>query len=87
MINKKITFFALFSVAFIVSCASDSNMDEQWKCEAKKLNNARYNGSDKAYIHLSGYRRGSYYNVTKSADGRTATGLTKDKTPFTCTKL
>lgn len=58
----------------------------KWTCTAQGLKEARYDGSNEAYIHLSAYTTGGKYKVTKNAEGTKATGKTKDGTEFTCTK-
>lgn len=55
---------------------------EAWKCSAKGLVTGTYDGGGTAYIHLQGFPNGSHYPVTRK--GKTATGVTKNGTPFIC---
>lgn len=57
---------------------------KNWSCSAKELKDSSYYGSDKAYIHLSKYKRGGKYDVKKSSDGKEVTGKTQDGTTFVC---
>jgi len=53
-----------------------------WVCSAPNLVRGEYSGGTDAYIHLSGFSRGSRYAVQQQ--GRTATGVTANGTRFTC---
>jgi len=70
--------------AGLALAACQTTSGPTWTCSAKNLVDANYSGGSTAYVHLSGFSRGNNYSVTKSADGKTATGTTGNGTPFTC---
>jgi hypothetical protein len=72
-------------VLALAGCATGGD-GASWKCSAKGLVNANYNGSSMAMIHLQGYGSGGSYKVEKNAAGTEAKGMTADGTPFICTK-
>lgn len=57
----------------------------QWTCAAAGLKSFRYDGGDKAMIHLAAYSYGGEYPVTKVSETEVQ-GKTQDGTSFTCTK-
>jgi hypothetical protein len=59
---------------------------DKWTCTAPGLVSATYTGGKTAFVHLSGFSSGGYYNATQSADGKSATGKTQNGTAFTCIK-
>lgn len=81
---------ALMASAFIVLATTASaqvntvNAGNGWTCTATNLLDARYNGGNTAYIHLSPYSDGRRYAVIVS--GNRATGQTSNGTPFVCTR-
>ncbi len=75
---------AALSLAFLGPMTSTSSEAASWKCTAKKLKNASYRGGKTAMIHLSPYKSGGRYPVTKVSDKKVV-GKTKDGTSFTCT--
>lgn len=72
-------------VVALAACATGGD-GATWKCSAKGLVNANYNGSSMAMIHLQGYGSGGSYRVEKNAAGTEAKGVTADGTPFVCAK-
>lgn len=74
----------------LTACATSSGASKQvdagngWKCSANSILGARYDGGNSANIHLAPYSYGGNYVVTKSVDGKTATGTTANGTSFTC---
>lgn len=80
---------SLLTVAGCTTTESDTSAAASttaaWTCTADNLVDSRYSGGSSAYIHLKGYGSGGRYRVTRQSDG-TATGKTKDGTPFTCTR-
>ena len=75
--------FAL--VVALGACATPGD-GGAWTCTAKDLVSARYDGSEYASVHLSGYQSGSSYKVTLNSARTEATGTTGNGTPFTCVK-
>ncbi|WP_271088043.1 hypothetical protein [Hoeflea poritis] len=75
---------AALSLAFVGPIMATPAEAASWKCTAKKLKNASYRGGRTAMIHLSPYKSGGRYPVTKVSDKKVV-GKTKDGTPFTCT--
>jgi hypothetical protein len=55
---------------------------KSWKSSAPGMVSGSYEGGDSAYIHLSGFRHGGSYAVTKR--GNVASGTTANGTKFTC---
>lgn len=75
----------LASAVLFVACATPSD-GSIWACSAKDLVSARYDGTEFAFVHLSGFQSGAQYKVRLN-DARTeATGTTGNGTPFTCKK-
>jgi len=70
--------------AFLVLFASSTARAENWTCSAPGMVTGSYDGGPTAYIHLSGFNRGSDYPVQKK--GSRATGVTKNGTRFVCTR-
>lgn len=71
----------LLSIVVLLAALSAADA-ASWKCSAKNLADGTYSGGGTAYIHLSPYKSGHEYPVTKK--GKTATGVTQDGTKFTC---
>lgn len=88
MNSKLIKFIVAAGVATtLTGCVAGNDKEASaWQCEAEGLVNARYNGSDYAYVHLQGYSRGENYKVSMNSAGTKATGKTGNGTPFSCSK-
>ena len=80
-VTKTVFSLALMSVP-LMACQTASG--PAWSCSAESMVSGSYSGGSTASIHLSAYSSGGTYGVTKSADGKTASGKTGDGTPFTC---
>jgi hypothetical protein len=63
-----------------------ANASGTWKCSAKNLVNASYDGGGSAYIHLAPYGRGNNYPVTKRGRNKVV-GKTSNGTPFVCRRV
>lgn len=63
-----------------------ANSHGTWKCSAKNLANASYDGGSSAYIHLAPYGRGHDYPVTKRGRNKVI-GTTSNGTPFVCRRV
>lgn len=79
-------FFGAALIAASVTGLAGPAAAVTWECKASQIQNYSYDGGDSAYIHLAPFQRGSNYPVTVSKDGKKATGVTANGTPFTCTK-
>ncbi len=77
---------AVAFATFALAGASAPAVAATWECKATGIQNYTYDGGGSAYIHLAPFQRGSNYPVTVSKDGKKATGVTANGTPFTCTK-
>ena len=76
------TIGSLFVVFLVAGCQTTSG--PSWKCSAENLAESRYYGGSTAKIRLAGFSKAGSYSVTKSPDGKTATGKTGNGTPFSC---
>lgn len=86
MVSARYNISALVITLLLSGCMTNGGTKDvdNWTCDAKGIVNYRYDGSDYAYIHLSGYTKGNRYKVTKSADGNYSEGKTGDGTRFSC---
>ena len=83
------TLLTLSLFVFLTACATNQSPKQVdagngWSCSANSILGATYDGGNSANIHLAPYAYGGNYSVTKSADGKTATGTTANGTKFTC---
>lgn len=78
-------YLVIVCLAFsVVSVSAIPSYSAKWTCKAKNLKSYNYTGGNRAYIHLSPYKDGNRYRVTKTGEGR-AEGKAKDGTKFVCT--
>jgi hypothetical protein len=54
-----------------------------WNCSAAGIKAAEYGGGDVAAIQLESDKQGAVYTVAR-IDAKTARGVTRNGTPFTC---
>lgn len=83
MIMRSAIFSAVVCLC-IPTFATAQTTSNAWKCSAPGLRAAKYEGGEKAYIHLEGFSHGGYYKVTRK--GKVATGTTANGTTFTCSQ-
>lgn len=85
MYMTKYSFLALAMIA-VAGCATTGD-GGKWTCTASGImDTSNYDGSDFAYIQLTGFARGHSYQVVKNSQGNEATGTTANGTPFVCKK-
>lgn len=63
-----------------------ANARGTWKCSAKGLADASYDGGSSAYIHLAPYGHGHDYAVTKRGANKVV-GTTSNGTAFVCRRI
>jgi hypothetical protein len=84
MVMRKYSFLALVAIA-VSGCATTGD-GGKWICTAAGIQNSSYDGSNFAFVHLSGFPNGRNYPVVKNSQGNEATGTTGNGTPFVCKK-
>jgi hypothetical protein len=82
MVIRKYSFVALAAIT-VAGCATTGD-GSKWTCTAAGIQNSSYDGSDFAFVHLSGFPNGRSYPVVKNSQGNEATGTTGNGTPFVC---
>lgn len=73
-------------LALVAASCATTGASSSWKCSANGLADSSYSGSDYAYVRLQQYSAGGSYKVILNEQKNEARGITKDGTPFTCTK-
>lgn len=76
--------FSALVCACVPTLACAQTAYTAWKCSAPGLRAAKYDGGEKAYVHLEGFSHGGTYKVIRK--GKIATGTTANGTSFTCTQ-